>query len=79
MKHVGELGREALDDGSAIPVRLAPNSKAVQTHILKTLQITFAAGSCVYSPGCADSCYEDVARSHLMCVNVALYVGHPEM
>jgi hypothetical protein len=77
MKHVGELGREAIHDGTVIPVRSAPNSKAVQTHILKTLQITFAAGPCVYSPGSADSCHEDVARSHLMRASVALYIGEP--
>jgi hypothetical protein len=80
MKHVGELGREALHDGTAIPVRIAPDTKAVQTHILKTLQITFAGGPCVCTSGSADSCHEDVARSHLMRASVALYIGErPKM
>jgi hypothetical protein len=37
MKHVGELGREAMHDGTVIPVRLAPNTKAIPTHNLKIL------------------------------------------
>ncbi|KAG7531046.1 hypothetical protein FFLO_04601 [Filobasidium floriforme] len=79
MKHEGELRREALNDGAVIPVRVASTITAIQTHDLKILQLAFAAGSWIYSPGSTDSYYEDVARSHLMCANVAMYEEHPEM
>jgi hypothetical protein len=74
MKHVGELGREALLDGTAIPVRVASNMTAIQTDILTISQFTSAAGPCVYTAGLTDSYHEDVARSHLMLASVALYI-----
>ena len=38
MKHVGELGREALHDGTVIPVRVASTITAIKSYILKILQ-----------------------------------------